>query len=184
MAAEEPEYILFTNLVRIKSLNEKINALHEIGYEVVATAVDDRRPATHHHHHETNVPDAGTGAAVVDREGHPMNDTERKVLKWLYNDIGGRASHVMAYEFLLGDDASRRPDYPYGCHEFNRCLELIRTVPETREGGDQAGRQVPVLGGPRPPLGSARGHAQRGNRRQHGLPPGGTQNNRRPPGPH
>ena len=46
MAAEEPEYILFTNLVRIKSLNEKINALHEIGYEVVATAVDDRRPAT------------------------------------------------------------------------------------------------------------------------------------------
>ena len=113
-----------------------------------------------------------------------MNDTERKVLKWLYNDIGGRASHVMAYEFLLGDDASRRPDYPYGCHEFNRCLELIRTVPETREAVTKLAaksRYWAALDRHWEALAAMLSEETGGNM---AYPWGDTQNNRRPPGPH
>ena len=62
-----------------------------------------------------------------------MNETEQKVVKWLYEDLTGRSSSAIAYEFLLGDQAERYPHYPVDCRDLCRCLELVRQIPETRE---------------------------------------------------
>ena len=69
----------------------------------------------------------------MNREKPKMNDTERKLVRWLHNHTNHEAASAIAYELLLGDETGRSPQHPYNSQQFSQCLELIRQVPEARE---------------------------------------------------
>ena len=51
-----------------------------------------------------------------------MNDIERKLVTWLYEDLGAKPARSIAFEYLLGNDADRTPNYPRDCHDLHSML--------------------------------------------------------------
>ncbi len=67
------------------------------------------------------------------RTEHSMTDAQMGLIRWLYHDLGARASTDLAFQSLLQKDADRQPNHPQDWHEFNLCLQLIDMVPGALE---------------------------------------------------
>lgn len=59
------------------------------------------------------------------------NQTE-KVLEWMAYGEPGRSSETMAFR-LLGMKPRQRESHPLDPADFNRCLKLLKAVPELRD---------------------------------------------------